>query len=168
VFSIAASVSLSWSLAILFAGYSYKSYVSYSSKKTAYTLRLTRSLYYQVIDSNAGVFFRLLDEAEEQEVREALLAYYYLWKFADGRALTPEALDDAVEEDIEKRLGIKIDFEVLDALGKLEALKLVIRENDAFRALPMHEALTAVEEAAPAVESRQHSEMADQLATSRP
>jgi hypothetical protein len=167
IFSITVSVSLSWSLAILFAGYGYKSYVSYSSKKTAYTLRLTRSLYYQVIDSNAGVFFRLLDEAEEQEVCEALLAYYYLWKHAEGRALTPEALDDAVEEDIERRLGVKLDFEISDALGKLEALKLVSREDDAFRAIAIERALSAIQDAAPAVESQQQWEMTDQLATSR-
>src|SRR5262245_44610665 len=83
VLSIEASVSLSLSLAGLFAGYGYKSYSSYTYKKTAYTLQLTQSLYYQVIDSNAGVFFRLLDEAEEQEVREALLAYHYLWRRLD-------------------------------------------------------------------------------------
>jgi hypothetical protein len=167
VFSIAASVSLSWSLAILFAGYGYKSYVSYSSKKTAYTLRLTRSLYYQVIDSNAGVFFRLLDEAEEQEVREALLAYFYLWKSPGGQALSPEQLDDAVEEDLERRLGIKVDFEIVDALEKLESLKLVRREGDAFRAIPLEEAATAVEVNAPAVESSQQWDMLGHTAAAR-
>jgi len=142
VLSIAASVSLSWSLAGLFAGYGYKSYASYTNKKTAYTLQLTQSLYYQVIDSNAGVFFRLLDEAEEQEVREALLAYYYLWRYADG-AMTPEELDDIVEQDLDRRLGVKVDFEIADALRKLERLYMVQREGDGYRAVPINEAVAA-------------------------
>jgi hypothetical protein len=135
ILAIGASVSLSWSLAGLFAGYGYKSYSSYTTKKTAYTLQLTRSLYYQVIDSNAGVFFRLLDEAEEQEVREALLAYYYLWRHAGARALTAAELDDLVEKDLDRRLGVKVDFEIADALNKLEGLNLVRREGDGFRAI---------------------------------
>jgi len=52
-------------------GYGYKSYHSHTVKKTRYSLQLTKSLYFQTLDSNAGVLFRLLDEAEEQECREA-------------------------------------------------------------------------------------------------
>jgi hypothetical protein len=142
VLSIAASVSLSWSLAVLFAGYGYRSYASYANKKTAYTLQLTQSLYYQVVGSNAGVFFRLLDEAEEQEVREVLLAYYYLWRRVD-RAATAEELDDVVEEDLDRRLGVRVDFEIADALRKLEGLNLVQRYGNGFRAVPINEAIAA-------------------------
>src|SRR5262249_9622045 len=60
---------LSWSLAGAIAGYGYKSYHSYQVKKQDYSLRLTRSLNYQTLDSNTGVLMRLLDEAEEQECR---------------------------------------------------------------------------------------------------
>jgi len=143
IFSIAGGISLSWSLAGLFAGYGYRSYASYANKKTAYTLQLTQSLYYQVIDSNAGVFFRLLDEAEEQEMREALLAYYYLWREPE-RAQTAAALDDLVEQDLERRLGVKVDFEISDALEKLEALKLVRSDGDGYRAMPIDAAVAAV------------------------
>jgi Protein of unknown function (DUF3754) len=139
--SIAASVSLSWSLAGLFAGYGYKSYASYTTKKTKYTLQLAQSLYYQVIDSNGGVLFRLIDEAEEQEVREALLAYYYLWR--DARAMTADELDNRVEEDLDRRLGVKVDFEIADALGKLSNLNLVRTEGNGYRAVSLQEATAA-------------------------
>ena len=144
VLSLTVSVSLSWSLAAAFAGYGYKSYLSYTNKKTAYTLRLTQSLYYQNIDSNAGVFFRLVDEAEDQESREALLAYYWLWQRAGGRPMTAAALDDAIEQDLERRLGIKVDFEIGDALDKLERLNIVRKEGDGYAAVPMDRALAAV------------------------
>ena len=144
VLSLTVSVSLSWSLAAAFAGDGYKSYLSYTNKKTAYTLRLTQSLYYQNIDSNAGVFFRLVDEAEDQESREALLAYYWLWQRAGERPMTAAALDNAIEQDLERRLGINIDFEIGDALDKLERLNIVRKEGDGYAAVPMDRALDAV------------------------
>ena len=56
-------------------GYGVRSYFGYLNTKQKYQLSLTESLYYQNLDNNAGVLFRLLDEAEEQEGREAILAY---------------------------------------------------------------------------------------------
>jgi hypothetical protein len=136
IFAITASVSLSWSLAIAFAGYGYKTFRTYSNKKISYALRLTQSLYYQSIDNNAGVFHRLIDEAEEQESREAILAYFFLWKKAP-HGMTAAKLDDAIEEDLERRLNLKVDFEIVDALDKLEALKIVRKENDIYQAIPL-------------------------------
>jgi Protein of unknown function (DUF3754) len=166
VLSIAGGISLSYSLGLLFAGYGYKSYASYTSKKTAYTLQLTQSLYYQVIDSNAGVFFRLLDEAEEQETREALIAYYYLWQQPAGSAMTAAALDDRVEDDLERRLGVKVDFEIADALGKLEALNLVRPEGDGYRAVPIDQAIEAVGGYSPAGESSPRWDVPDRMTRS--
>jgi hypothetical protein len=145
VLAIGGAVSLSWSLAALFAGYGYRSYASYTGKKTAYNLQLTQSLYYQVIGTNAGVFFQLLDEAEEQEVREAMLGYYYLWRHAQARAMTADELDDRVQKDLERRLGVKVDFEIDDALGKLEDLKLVNKDGNGYCAVPIEQAIASIE-----------------------
>lgn len=61
-------------------GYGVRSFYGYLNTKQKYQLNLTESLYYQNLDNNAGVLFRLLDEAEEQEAREAMLAYFFLWR----------------------------------------------------------------------------------------
>ena len=157
--SLGLSVTLSWSLAALFVGYGYKSYVSYTTKKTSYALQLTQSLYYQVIGTNAGVFARLVDEAEEQEVREALLAYFFLWQRSDGRAMTARDLDDRIEEDLDERLGIKVDFEIADALDKLDTLGLVRREGEGYKAVSIAEALAILGGSAkPVVESKPKAE----------
>ena len=97
-----------------------------------------------MIGTNAGVFVRLLDEAEEQEVREALLAYYYLWRHGNDRALTADELDDLAQKDLERRLGVKVDFEITDALEKLESLKLIQRDESGFRAVSIDEAIAVV------------------------
>jgi hypothetical protein len=131
----------SWGTAAAFGGYGYKSYYSFTVKKQAYSLKLTRSLYYQTLDSNAGVLYRLLDEGEEQDAREAILAYYYLWRYAGESGWTAEALDDYVELDLERRANLKVDFEIGDALEKLERFGLVERADDRYRAKPIETAL---------------------------
>ena len=61
-------------------GYGLRSFHGYLQTKQRYQLSLTESLYYQNLDNNAGVLMRLVDEAEEQENRETLLAWFFLWR----------------------------------------------------------------------------------------
>src|SRR5205823_7687598 len=114
-----------WGPLALVGGYGYKQYYGYVTAKQAYSLQLTESLYYQNLDNNAGVINHLLDEAEEQECREALLGYYYLWRYAGERGWSPRSLDDYVEMDLERLANLKVDFEIDDALDKLEKLNIV-------------------------------------------
>jgi hypothetical protein len=132
---------LMWGLAVGLAGYGYKSYYSYSVKKQNYNLRLTKSLYYRSLDNNKGVLMRLLDEAEEQECRETFLAYYCLWRYSPPQGWTPEQLDDYVELYLEQHANLKVDFEIGDALAKLERLKIVYKSGNAYRAVPIDKAL---------------------------
>jgi hypothetical protein len=130
-----------WSLAGALGGYGYKSYYSYQVKKQNYSLRLTKSLYYQSLDNNTGVLMRVLDEAEEQECRETFLAYFCLWKYAPPEGWAAEQLDDYVEMYLEQHAGLKVDFEIGDALAKLERLKIVAKRGNAYRAQPLEKAL---------------------------
>ena len=89
-----------------------KSFFGYLRTKDKYQLNLTRNLYYQNLDNNAGVVFRLLDEAEEQECREAVLAYYMLWRHASDEGWTQDTLDREAERFLQEQLGLdKVDFE---------------------------------------------------------
>jgi Protein of unknown function (DUF3754) len=126
-------------------GYGYKQYYGYQSTRNIFNLRLTQSLYYQTIGNNLGVLFHLLDEAEEQECREALLAYYYLWRFAGETGWKDTALDDYVEMDLERLAKLKVDFEIGDALAKLERLQMVTKNCDRYVAVPIDKALEALD-----------------------
>lgn len=121
----------------LILGYGYKTWASFQVSKQTYSLQLTQSLYFQNLDNNAGVVYRLLDEAEEQETRETLLAYFFLWRYAGDGGWTAAELDDAIELDLERRLGLQIDFEVDDALRKLERAGIVEVTGDRYRAVPI-------------------------------
>jgi hypothetical protein len=130
-----------WGPFVLLAGYGYKQYYSYQVTKQTYSKMLTESLYFQTLDNNAGVLTRLLDEAEEQECREALLGYYCLWRFAPPEGWTAEHLDDYVELFLEGTCNLKVDFEIGDALDKLERLGMVEKSGDHYRAAPLTTAL---------------------------
>jgi hypothetical protein len=135
------SSMLTWGLAAAIGGYGYKSYHSYQVKKQDYSLKLTKSLYFKGLDNNTGVLMRLLDEAEEQECRETFLAYFCLWKYAPAEGWTAEQLDDYVELYLEGNANLKVDFEIGDALAKLERLKIVRKIGDAYTAQPLDKAL---------------------------
>lgn len=123
-------------------GYGIKSFFGYLRTQQKYQLNLTRSLYYQNLDNNSGVLFRLLDEAEEQECREALLAYFFLWRRSGVEGWPREQLDSEIEAHLRRLAGISIDFEVGDALAKLERLGLVERARDGrLRAVKIERAL---------------------------
>jgi hypothetical protein len=117
-------------------GYGIRSFYGYLQTKQRYQLSLTESLYYQNLDNNAGVIARLLGEAEEQENREAVLAYFFLWQSAGGRGLMAHELDLRIEEFLSQCLGRPVDFEVDDALAKLLRLGLA-RQTPHHRYLPV-------------------------------
>lgn len=124
----------------LIGGYAYRTYASFNTTKRSYQLQLSQSLYYQNLDNNAGVLHRLRDAAEEQEVREALLAYFFLWRYAGSRGWADDELDQYTELDLARRLGKEIDFDVADAVAKLEAAGQVTRTDGRLVAVPIEQA----------------------------
>lgn len=139
-------------LAILIGtiGYGVKAFLGYLNTKDKYQLSLTRSLYFQNLDNNAGVFFRLLDEAEEQEFHEAVLAWWVLWRRGredDGGWTSPQ-IDRAAEGLLREKFGIKVDFEIEDALDKLRKLKLIeALPGERWRAVEIKSALVNLDRA---------------------
>ena len=127
-------------------GYGYKTYASFQTTKQTYMLQLAQSLYYQNLDNNGGVLFRILDEAEEQETREVILAYFYLWRYAGTEGWTAEQLDDYIELDLERLLNVPIDFEIDDALNKLSRSEVVTKRGDRYFATPIEKAIDELDD----------------------
>jgi hypothetical protein len=138
---------LLWGIATGSITYGYRSYYGYQQMKQRYHLTLTQSLYYQNLDSNAGVLFRLFDEAEEQECREAILAYFLLWRHAGAQGWTTGKLDQCIEPFLEKNANVPVDFETAQAVKTLEKLHLIEKQGDCYRALSVPEALERLDSA---------------------
>ena len=127
-------------------GYGVKSFLGYLRTKEKYQLSLTQSLYYQNLDNNAGVIFRVLDEAEEQEFQEAILGYALLLWNAGEEGWTASRLDHEAEAYLSKTLDSDVDFEVHDALVKLDRFGCATETADGhWRATPMTEALRSLD-----------------------
>lgn len=101
----------------------WKQFSNFRNRKLSFMQSLTENLYFRNLDNNAGVFSRLIDDAEEEECKEAMIAYYFLLtrRHIDNAA----QLDQEVEEWFEKHWSCTLDFEVGDALAKLVELELV-------------------------------------------
>jgi hypothetical protein len=134
-----------WTLAVGGIGYSYRSFYGYQQTKQRYRLNLTQSLYFQNLDNNAGVLYRLLDEAEEQECREAILAYYVLWRHAGADGWTRADLDGFMARYLENAANLRVELEIRDIVPKLEKLKVVVRIGDRYHAIPPALALERLE-----------------------
>ncbi len=105
------------------AGYLWKQFSSFKNRKIRFMQALTQSLYFKNLDNNAGVFHRLVDEAQDEESKEALLAYYFL--LLSPVALAKDELDRQIEEWFESNWNCPVDFEIDDALQKLLTLGLI-------------------------------------------
>jgi Protein of unknown function (DUF3754) len=106
-----------------FGGYVVRQFTKFKTRKIQFMKALSENLYFRNLDNDAGVFHHLLDAAEEEEVKEAVLAYHFLR--TAGGPLTAAELDSRIEEWFARRWDASFDFEVDDGLAKLRRLRLV-------------------------------------------
>jgi len=135
----AALIALGASIAAL-AGYLWKQYSNFRNRKLKYTQALTENLYFKLLDNNAGAIYRILDDAEESECKESLLAYYFL--LVSDRPVTATELDAAVENWMAEQLNCKLDFEIDDALAKLFKLELATNDGEFWQTTPSNVCMT--------------------------
>ncbi len=125
-------------------GYGMKVFFGWQNSKNRYEQLVTNSLYHKSLDNDLGVIFYLMDSLENQEFKEAILAYYFLWR--QGPATEAE-LDQKCEKFIHDAFDVEVDFEVDDALHKLEKEQLVTKdENGKYTAIPIVAALEKLDE----------------------
>ena len=121
------------------AGYIWKQLSNFKNRKLRFMQALTQNLYFKNLDNNAGVFHRLVNDAEEEESKEAVLAYYFLLQAQDG--LDKRSLDEKIEGWFESAWHCSLDFEIDDALDKLLQLGLVEEADGLLHAVPLAEGL---------------------------
>ena len=138
----------------------FKIFFKYRIAKEKHQAKLMKTFYFHNLDNNAGVFDFLVQEAEEEECKEALLAYYFLLteRNANGEPFTEEELDRRIEQWMEERFGMTLNFEVDDALRKLEEKKLLVKDGDRYRVPPIDETLIRLDELWDAVFAQQTKE----------
>jgi hypothetical protein len=124
-------------------GFVVQQWVKYQWRSLRYQSELTDNVYYRNINNNAGIFDYLIGAAEDQECKEAFLAYYFLHTAAAPP--TADELDGRIEAWLRQAFGVEIDFAVNGALGKLEGLGLLRRQQERLFVSPLDGALAQLQ-----------------------
>jgi len=126
-------------------GYLWKQFSNFKNRKLKFSQALTENLYFKSLDNNAGVLYRLLAEAEEEEFKEAWLAWFFLFQAKD--ALSERELDERIEQWFARQWHADVDFEVDDALAKLERLGLAENKKGFWQVVTVEQAVSHLERA---------------------
>lgn len=122
----------------VFAGFIFKEWSKFKNRKIKFMKALSDNLYFKNLDNNAGVFHTLIDSAEEEDFKEALLAYTFLLVYPQG--LSSLELDEKIEAWFNDKYHCQLDFEIPDALDKLMRMQLVTFDGEHYKALPLTQA----------------------------
>lgn len=129
-----------WAAASGAFGYGFKSYYGYQQTRQRYNMTLMQMLYFQNLDTNAGVFHRLFDEADDQRCREIVLAFHSLWRHAGQNGWTGQELKQFVEKELFRRADVHVDFEWEEGLQGLEKLHLLKKSDDRYHSVSLEDA----------------------------
>ncbi|MFT5290791.1 MAG: hypothetical protein ACI8PQ_003235 [Planctomycetota bacterium] len=94
--------------------------------RTKYMGRLSKALYYHGLDNDFGALVHIAQMAAQQECKEVLLGYGMLAR-PGSPAASIRDLDGRAEEFLRDRFDLRANFDVADAVRKLESLQLIIR-----------------------------------------
>ncbi|VAI38214.1 unnamed protein product [Triticum turgidum subsp. durum] len=107
-------------------GYCAKIYFTFQANMVTYQNLITKSMYDKQLDSGKGTLLHLCDDVIQQEVKEVIVSYYILME--QGKS-TIQDLDSRCEQLIKEEFGVECNFDVVDAVKKLEKLGIVSRDS---------------------------------------
>jgi hypothetical protein len=119
---------------VALGGFIMRQWLRYQKQSLQYQKELTESVYFRNVNNNAGIFDALIGAAEDQECKEAFLAYYFLSTAAN--APRQAELEKRIEGWLDQAFGVEVAFRVDEALAKLDRLGLLQRNGDALSVLP--------------------------------
>lgn len=102
----------------------FKQVSEFFNQRTKYSMELARRLYFHSLADNRGALTLMIDRAEEQDLKEDLLLYYTLHE-KSWRADDLPALDTHIEQFIKREFGVETDFDIRDAITRLQMDGLV-------------------------------------------
>ncbi|KAF3621912.1 putative LRR receptor-like serine/threonine-protein kinase RPK2-like isoform X1 [Capsicum annuum] len=107
-------------------GYCAKTYFTFQQNMATYQNLITQSMYDKQLDSGRGTLLHLCDDVIQQEVKEVIISFFILME--QGKA-TLEDLDLRCEELLKEEFGVSCNFDVDDAVQKLDKLGIVARDT---------------------------------------
>jgi Protein of unknown function (DUF3754) len=129
---------------VALGGFFVQQWIRFQRQTLLHEKAISDNIYFRNVNNNVGVFDTIIGEAEDQECKEAFLAYYFLLA---ARTPPPQAeLDGRIESWLREKFGLDIDFEVADALAKLDRLGLLRRQGERLSVPPPAQTLARLDE----------------------
>ena len=115
---------------LVLAGFVYliKSVFSYFRTKDKHLLDLTRNLYFQKLDTNAGVAYRMIQQAHRQTMAEAMLAFYAI--STSDQPVSSRRIRRQCERILREAVSVEVEFRVDRALVLLCELNVIRPSTD--------------------------------------
>ena len=103
--------------------------MGFFNQKQRYMIVMAQNLYFHTMADNRGVILKIAARGAEEDVKEEMLLYSVLAKEKATRADLP-SIDLAIESYLLRTFGVKVDFEIDDALDRLIRDGIVIEKPD--------------------------------------
>jgi hypothetical protein len=130
---------------VALGGFVMRQWLRYRHQALKYQKELTDNIYFRNANNNAGIFDAMIGAAEDQECKEAFLAYWFLCTATASSS--PSDLKERIEGWLRRTFGIEVDFAVAETLARLDRLGLLVRERERLAVLPPEPALRRLDQA---------------------
>jgi hypothetical protein len=129
---------------VALGGLAMRQWLKYQRQSLKYHMELADNVYFRNINNNAGIFDYLIATAEDQECKQAVLAYHFIRRA--GAAPTAAEVAVHIETWLAKQFGVNLDFEIAEALDTLRRFGLVQRNGDQLFVPPLEAAIIQMHE----------------------
>jgi hypothetical protein len=102
-------------------------------------MELTENIYFRNVNNNAGIFDYLIASAEDQETKEAAIAYHFIRKAKAAPTATEVA--GRIEMWLANNFAVNVDFKIANALDTLNRFGLLRPEGERLFVLPLEPAI---------------------------
>ncbi len=124
---------------VALGGFAMRQWLKYQHQSLKYHMELAENIYYRNINNNAGIFDYVIGTAEDQETKEALLAYHFIR--TGPSAPTAAELAQRIEAWLSANFGINLDFEIANALATLDRFGLLRRDGERLFVSPIEDGI---------------------------
>ena len=135
----AAGATAALSALVALGGFVARQWLRYQRQSLKHQTQLAEHIYFRNVANNAGVFDSMIAAAEDQQCKEAFLAFYFLSTAASTPAQAE--LERAIESWLRQTFGVDVAFKVDDALERLHRLGLLQRNGERLSVLPLDAAI---------------------------
>jgi len=113
-------------------GVIFRQVMSVFNTRTKYMMRLAQRLFFHSLANNRGVLTLMVDRAEEEDIKEEILLYFFLLRhpMQDKDVYQGGKLDELIEQFLGNEFDISVDFDIEDAFSRLNKDHLLMRGED--------------------------------------